>query len=95
MLYTHFIYEIINIYSFQTEGHGDPDEVHLDDEMEKVFAGTEKFSTQFTDDGEADCKYCEQNSVDKHYDTVSFGSLKGENGVEEIKNSVRPRSDGF
>lgn len=41
-------------YIFQTDGNGDPDEVQLDAEMEKVFAGTnrdnEKFDvTQFRD----------------------------------------------
>lgn len=52
-LWAIFWFPIFFFYFLQTEGNGDPDEVHLDDEMEKVFAGTEKFTVaQFSDDAD-------------------------------------------
>lgn len=43
---------MISFFNLQTDKNGDPDEVKLDAEMEKVFAGKqEKFDvTQFRDD---------------------------------------------
>lgn len=59
--YTHFYNFIFFFNKLQTDGNGDPDEVKLDAEMEKVFAGSnrdkEKFDIkQFSDsnDGKSD-----------------------------------------
>lgn len=38
---------VVSFSSMQTDGNGDPDEVQLDAEMEKVFAGSDRDKDKF------------------------------------------------